>query len=171
MFSGLLRMSLVASNYISYRMSNNSSKQAIPVPMQDKLSILIIDDQPAMILGMQGLLDETGMGRKVISATSGMAGIALAIEHQPDLIILDVSMPEMNGVETAKRLTEQCSSIKILAVSAYSHELYVNSMLKAGASGYLLKENAFEEIDAAIQIILDGQIWIGRGLEQPTNIQ
>lgn len=164
-------MLLIGRNDIGWCMSINPSLAITRTPMREKLSILIIDDQPAMILGMQGMLDETGTGRKILSATSGLAGIALAIEHEPDLIILDVSMPEMNGIETAKRLTEACGNINILAVSAYSNELYVNSMLEAGASGYLLKENAFDEIEVAIQVILDGQTWIGRGLEHSDNKQ
>ena len=148
----------------------NDTGTVTSISSQEKLSILIIDDQPAVILGLQAVLDETARNRKIISATNGLSGIELAIEHKPDLVILDVSMPDMNGIETAKRLTEQCENIKILAVSAYSNAIYVNGMLDAGASGYLLKDNAFDEIEVAIQIILAGQTWIGRGLEKLENI-
>jgi len=80
--------------------------------------------------------------------------------------LLDVSLPDMNGIEIARELKSAWPEVKILAISAYPDSLYVDSMLDAGALGYLLKDNVQDELVNAIQSISIGKQWLGKGLNR-----
>lgn len=128
------------------------------------ISIMLIDDQPAIVAGLTTLVEATGIAQVVVTETDGEAAVASAIEHKPDLILLDVSLGESSGVDVARQLFERCKDARVLAVSAHSDSFYVRSMLKAGVDGYMLKDNGPAEIVNAITTIMDGGQWIGSGL-------
>lgn len=138
------------------------------IPSDDrKISILVVDDQPGMLRGLIELVNDSEVASIVVGETDGEVALANAFEYRPDLIILDVSMPKLSGIEIAKKLRTDWEGVKILAVSAHSNDIYVKSMLAAGASGYLLKDNASNELISAIQAIMNGGSWIGQGLTYP----
>ena len=124
------------------------------------ISIMLVDDQPAILAGLIALVEATNIAHVVATE----AVVSSAIEHKPDLILLDVSLGKDSGIDVARQLFEHWKDARVLAVSAHSDSFYVRSMLKAGASGYMLKDNGPAEIVNAITTIMEGGQWIGSGL-------
>ena len=137
------------------------------LPDKEKIKVMLIDDQPAILRGLEELVANTGIAEVVATATDGQEAIPKALELRPDIITVDVSMPGMTGIEIARKIKQQWSDVRMTAISAYANELYVRSMLEAGVQGYLLKDNAPEEIKEAFETILAGKVWLGKGLTIP----
>jgi len=135
---------------------------------KEKYQLMLIDDQPQILRGLEVLVDSTEIAEVIATANEGSIAIARALEVRPDLITVDVSMPGMTGIEITKALKSKWHDVRILAISAFPNELYVRSMIDAGAQGYLLKDNAPEELKTAIESIMSGRQWIGEGLSIPT---
>ena len=93
-------------------------------------------------------------------AENGRIAVQLAVKLSPDIVVMDVSMPDLNGMEATRQIVSGSSSAKVVALSMHSDELYVTEMLKNGASGYLLKDCAFEELANAIRAIMDGKTYL-----------
>lgn len=127
-------------------------------------SIMLVDDQPAILAGLTTLVESTGIATVVASETDGDAAISTALDKRPDLILLDVSLAGVSGVDVARKLFQQWPGARVLAVSAHADSVYVRGMLNAGASGYMLKDNGPHELVGAIKAIMDGGQWIGEGL-------
>lgn len=125
---------------------------------------MLVDDQPAILAGLSALVEGTGIARVVATETSGAAAVETAIESKPDLIMLDVSLGGESGADILRRLFARWQDARVLAVSAHADSVYVRSMINAGASGYMLKDQAPAEISNAITTIMDGGRWIGAGL-------
>ncbi len=124
------------------------------------LKILVADDHKIMREGLCSLI-EKGSGMKVIAqAENGREALRLAQEHNPDIIIMDVSMPELNGIEATRQVLSQNPYIKIIALSMHYEYRFVMEMLKAGVCGYLLKDCAFEELQTAIKTVMSGKIYL-----------
>jgi DNA-binding NarL/FixJ family response regulator len=93
-------------------------------------------------------------------AEDGATVIRLARKLKPDLIVMDVDMPGMNGIDAARRILPEMPNIKLLALSTYLKKAFIIEMLKAGASGYILKEQAFDELVEAIKTIISGETYL-----------
>lgn len=128
------------------------------------ISIMLVDDQPAILKGLEKVVNSTGIACVVATETNGPDALASAAKYRPDMIMLDVSMPEMNGIDVAKELVGKYENVRILAISAHGSSIYVRGMLNAGANGYMLKDNASAEMKNAIQTIMKGAKWLGRGV-------
>lgn len=124
------------------------------------LQILIADDHTVIREGLKVLLDAQPDLRVIGEAARGEEACKLAVELQPDVIIMDVSMPGLGGAGATKRLKELCPSIKVLALSAFEDEVYVRQLLSSGASGYVLKRTAAGEIARAIRVVADGGLYL-----------
>ena len=122
--------------------------------------ILIVDDHKIVREGLSSLIEENGGFDVVGQAANGRDAIKLAKQLNPDIVIMDIAMVEMNGIEATRQLTSLLPDIKILALSMHSDSRYVKQMLEAGALGYLLKENAFEEIVTALNSLLLGKMYV-----------
>lgn len=127
-------------------------------------SIMLVDDQPAIIAGMKSMIENTGIAEVVASETDGAAAISSALSHKPDLILLDVSLGGESGIDIARKLFESWKDARVLAVSAHDDSIYVRGMLNAGAAGYMLKDRGPGEIVNAINTIMQGGQWISEGL-------
>ena len=127
-------------------------------------SIMLVDDQPAILAGLSTLIDSTGIAEVIATETDGESAIQIAIDKKPDLILLDVSLGSVSGVDIARKLKTQWPEARVLAVSAHANSVYVREMINAGASGYMLKDNGPREIVNAITTIMQGGQWIGEGL-------
>lgn len=134
------------------------------------IKVMIVDDKPVVVNELTRLIEDSWAARVVDTAIDGKAAISSALKNRPDLILLDVSLPDMNGIEIARELKSAWPEVKILAISAYPDSLYVDSMLGAGALGYLLKDNVQDELIDAIQAISIGQPWLGKGLNRSSEI-
>jgi DNA-binding NarL/FixJ family response regulator len=96
----------------------------------------------------------------VAEAENGRSAVQLAAETAPDVVIMDVTMPDLNGIEATKQILSKSPDIKIVALSMHSDSSFVTEMLKSGAAGYLLKDCAFEELSRAIRTVVDEKIYL-----------
>jgi len=128
--------------------------------------VLVADDHKIVRDGIAALLaHESDLEAEIIAtATDGRTAVALAQKLKPDLIIMDVGMPDLNGIEATRQICSKDQNVKILALSMHSDKLFVKRMLQAGASGYLMKDCAFEELRRAILEVLSGNIYLSPAL-------
>lgn len=122
--------------------------------------ILLADDHQITRQGLRSLIDSQSDMEVVAEAQDGRAAIQLTKKLKPEIVIMDVSMPDLNGIEATKRIVSECPGVKIIALSMHSDNLFVSEMLKSGASGYLLKDCAFEELDRAIRAVAAGDTYL-----------
>jgi DNA-binding NarL/FixJ family response regulator len=126
--------------------------------------ILLADDHAIILDGLRSLLEKNPAFRVAGQASDGMTAVRLAAELSPDLVIMDVSMPGLNGIDAARRILEGNPRIKIIALSMHNDGRYIAEALKSGALGYLLKESAFEELSAAIRTVMKGQCFLSAAI-------
>ncbi len=124
------------------------------------IRIIIADDHTIVRHGLTKLLQQERDVEVVAQAQNGHATLELARELSPDVIVMDVGMPDLNGIDATQQILHENPSIKVLALSMHSGKKFVVAMLKAGASGYLLKDCALEELTTALQTIISGRIYL-----------
>jgi len=122
--------------------------------MSNKIRILIADDHTIVRQGLSRLLEEQPDLKVVGEATDGQKTVEQALDLKPDVLIMDIAMPRMNGIEAAKRIRKLLPKTKILILSMYSHEHYIHQLMEAGVSGYLLKDDSGRDIIKAIHAAL-----------------
>jgi DNA-binding NarL/FixJ family response regulator len=122
--------------------------------------IVLAEDHQLIREGLRTLLEKE-LGMEVIGeAGDGEAAVQLARELLPDIVIMDVTMPGLDGIGATKQIISELPSIKVIALSMYSNKLFVMDMFEAGASGYLLKECASVELEHAISAVLANEIYL-----------
>ena len=124
------------------------------------IRIIIADDHTIVRHGLTKLLQQERDVEVVAQAQNGHATLELARELSPDVIVMDVGMPDLNGIDATQQILRENPNIKVLALSMHSGKKFVVAMLKAGASGYLLKDCALEELTTALQTIISGRIYL-----------
>jgi len=122
--------------------------------------ILIADDHSITREGLKVLLNKKDHFEVIAEAENGRAAVNLARKHQPDVVVMDINMPELNGVDASRQILSELPQTKIIALSMYSDRSYVKGMLQAGVSGYLLKNCAFEELSKAILTVMRNQTYL-----------
>jgi len=123
----------------------------------DKIKLLIADDHPPFVEGLTLLLERQSDLEVVATPTHGEEAVKLAKELHPDVAIIDVAMPRLNGIEAAKQIKAACPDTAILMFSAYGYEPYLLASLQAGVSGYMLKSSPVPDLIRAIRSVHDGQ--------------
>ncbi len=132
--------------------------------MNKKTRILLADDHTVvrngfrMILGSQSDLEVVG------EASNGREAVELALSAQPDVIVMDVTMPELNGIEATRRICEAAPRTRILALSMHKDAVYVREILRAGAKGYLLKDSGENDFLNAVRAIAGGDGFLSPGI-------
>jgi DNA-binding NarL/FixJ family response regulator len=129
-----------------------------------KLRILLADDHKIVRDGLRNLLEKDPEIVVVGEAEDGREALQLARKLSPDVVVMDIAMPDLNGIEATRQILAEIPKIKIVALSMHSDKRYVSEMLKAGAAGYLLKDCAFEELSTAIRTIARGKIYLSPGI-------
>ena len=124
------------------------------------IRILLADDHKITRQGLRSLLDKQQDMEVVAEAEDGRTAVRLAGELSPNVVIMDVTMPDLNGVEATRQIVGQSPDVKIIALSMHSDTLFVTEMLRSGASGYLLKDCAFEELSRAIHAVVAGKTYL-----------
>lgn len=122
--------------------------------------ILLADDHQLFREALRVMLEKERGIEIVAEAGDGLAVVTLAQQHQPDVVCMDISMPGMNGIETTRRLLGINPSIKVIALSAFSEQRYIQEMMTAGAQAYITKAAAGEQLLRAIQSVLNGQKYL-----------
>ncbi len=126
--------------------------------------VLIADDHQIVRQGLRTLLEKEHDLKVVAEAEDGRSTVRLTRELQPGVIIMDVAMPELNGIEATRQIVSEFPHAKVIALSMYADRRFVLNMLKAGASGYLLKDCAFEELTRAIRVVLANKTYLSPGV-------
>ena len=121
------------------------------------LRILLADDHTVVRQGLRKVLEERPEWQVVAEAGDGRDAVRLAEQHKPDVAVVDVAMPLLNGIEATRQITRRAPQTKVLVLSMYSDEAYVTQMLKAGATGYLLKDSADVDLLEAVQAVSQGK--------------
>lgn len=129
------------------------------------LRILIADDHWIFRENLKTLINRHTAMTVVGEAADGWSAYGLAYDLSPDVVVMDVNMPEMNGVEATKKIKERVSSVKVIALSVHADKRFVSKMLEAGASGYILKECAFDELINAIRTVAKNSQYLSPKIE------
>jgi DNA-binding NarL/FixJ family response regulator len=124
------------------------------------IRIVLADDHKITRQGLRSLLEKESDMEVVAEAEQGRAAVQLVGELSPDIVIMDVSMPDLNGMEAARQIAAARPDVKVIALSMHSDSLFVTEMLRSGASGYLLKDCAFEELARAIRTVSQGKTYL-----------
>ena len=122
--------------------------------------ILLADDHGIIRQGLRSLLEKQSDIEVVAEAEDGRKALGLVRELVPDVAIMDITMPNLNGVDATRRIVSEFPKVKIIALSIHSNRRFVADMLKAGASGYILKECLFDELVLAIRTVVAGSIYL-----------
>lgn len=121
------------------------------------VEIILADDHKLMREGLSSLLSKHGGIKVVGQANTGREAVQLAERLNPKVVVMDVSMPDLNGIDATRQITSRSPETKVIALSMHSDRQFVAEMFRAGASGYLLKDSAFEELASAIQTVARDQ--------------
>jgi DNA-binding NarL/FixJ family response regulator len=124
------------------------------------IRVTVADDHPVVLAGIKALIQADSEMALVGEASDGKAALALMKAAQPDVAVIDVSMPAMNGVELGLRAAEECPAVKILVLTVHEDRAYVQKLLRAGARGYLLKRSAASELVRAIRLVHGGDLYV-----------
>jgi two-component system, NarL family, response regulator NreC len=128
------------------------------------IRILLVDDHKIVRTGLRSLIDGQSGMMVVAEADDGRAAMQLIKELRPEVVIMDVAMPDLNGMEATRQIVADFPEVKVVALSMHSDRRFVTGMLEAGASGYLLKDCAFEELTSAIRAVVRKQAYISPGV-------
>ncbi|TAN69188.1 MAG: response regulator transcription factor [Methylobacter sp.] len=132
--------------------------------MKNKIKVILVDDHAVVRAGFRMLLSTEADIDVIAEAERGEAACQLYLEQQPDVMVLDLSMPGIGGLESIRRICNRDSAAKILVFSVHDEMVYVDRAMNAGAKGYITKNSAPSILVAAIQKIAAGEIYIEQGL-------
>ncbi len=121
------------------------------------IRVVLADDHAVVRKGICEFLEEAGDIQVVAEAATGAEAVDLTLEHQPDVVVLDIQMPEMSGIEATRQIKAQAPGVHVLVLTAYDDDPYIFAMLQAGASGYVLKTAPSEELVRAVQAVARGE--------------
>lgn len=128
------------------------------------LKVLLIDNHPLVLEGLKAILDTFHSMLVVGAASSALAGIAIARELQPQVVLMDINMPQISGIDAIALFREQVPGARILMLSMHDSKEYISTSVMHGASGYILKDVSTEEIVAAIETVAAGGTYFSSGV-------
>lgn len=125
------------------------------------IRVLVADDHTILRDGLVALLNASEDCRVVGEAADGISAVELALRVEPDVIVCDISMPRLNGIEVVRRLSKELEKTRILVLTMHAEEEYVLHVVRAGASGFLLKDSASAELLSAVRALAAGRGYFG----------
>ncbi len=127
---------------------------------EKRIRILLADDHEIFRTGLRRLIDSEPDMEVVAEAAHGRQAVILARETVPDVIIMDVTMPDMNGIEATRKIAVDVPDVKVIALSMYDDTRYIAGMFSVGAAGYLMKDCLFEEVAEAVRVVVKNQTYL-----------
>ena len=131
------------------------------------IRILLADDHRIVREGLKSLIVQDKEMSVVAEAENGRTTVSLARKLTPDIIIMDIGMPDLNGIDATRQIISENPRTRVIALSMHSDKRFIAQMLKAGASAYLLKDCAFEELTLAIRSVSEGKIYLSPEVARP----
>lgn len=128
------------------------------------IRVLLVDDHQIVRDGLRSLLDKQLDIQVVGEAENGREALESARALRPDVVVMDIGMRELNGIDATRQLKAEHPEMRVVALSMHADRRYVSEMLAAGASGYLLKDSAFEELTQALRSVASGQMFLSKGV-------
>jgi len=128
------------------------------------LKVLLVDDHAVMREGLAALLSRAGID-VIGTASNGREAVRLARELVPDAVVMDISMPDLNGIEATRQIRVRAPSVRIVMLSMHANREHVHQALAAGADGYVLKESAAAEVAAAVRAVAAGRRYLSPSIE------
>jgi DNA-binding NarL/FixJ family response regulator len=128
------------------------------------IRLVLADDHPVMRGGLRALLEAQTDMTVVGEAEDGIAAVKATEDLRPDIVVMDVSMPNLGGAEATVRIKELCPSVHVLALTAHDDRGYVQLLLRAGASGYVLKRTAADDLVRAVRAVATGGLYVDPGV-------
>lgn len=128
------------------------------------IRIILAEDHKITREGLVNMLKNQENMEVIGEAQNGREAVQLAIDLSPDLVVMDVTMPNLNGIDATRVITSNSKAVKVIALSMYSDKQFVQGMMQAGASGYLLKDCAFDELVNAIRVVSAGETYLSPGI-------
>jgi DNA-binding NarL/FixJ family response regulator len=129
-----------------------------------KTRVLLADDHKIVRDGLRVLIGRCDDMEVVAEAETGREAVRLSRKHLPEIVIMDISMPDLNGIDATRQILAEVKGVKVIALSMHSDKQYVDGMLRAGVSGYLLKDCAADELIQCIHVVLSGRICLSPGI-------
>lgn len=136
-----------------------------------QINVMLVDDHAVVRMGFKMLLETSDNIRVIAEAENGEEAIKFYMEHKPDVVVMDITMPGMGGMEAIERILNKESSAKILVLSAHEDSVHPKRVLNAGAMGYVTKRSAAEELIKAIRVVASGKKYIEASVAQQMAIQ
>jgi len=137
--------------------------------MDATLRILLVDDHPVVRQGLRHMLESDPDVTIVGEAGDGPEAVRLATEHRPDIVVMDVSLPGMNGIEATREITRRAPGVKVLVLSMHADAAYVRQGVKAGARGYLLKDSEDLDLLHAVKVVATGETFFSPAVAGAVN--
>lgn len=134
--------------------------------MTDPIRIILADDHTLVRAGLLSLLQKSRDVVVVAEASNGREALRLIEEHQPDIVLVDISMPELNGLDVAAHVKRDWPYVRVVMLSMHANEEYVLQALRSGAVGYLLKDSSMEELGLAIKAVMRGETYLSPAISR-----
>jgi two-component system, NarL family, response regulator NreC len=130
------------------------------------IKVLITEDHKIVREGICSLLSKEADIKVVAEAEDGMTAVQLAKELSPDVVVMDIGLPNLNGIEATRQIVASVPGVKVIALSMHSDRRYILEMLKAGAKAYLLKDCAFEEMVQAVRSVIRNKVYLSQKITE-----
>jgi len=132
------------------------------------MRVLLVDDHAIFRQGLRALLETKDSNVEVIGeAEDGLEALALTAKKAPDLVVMDIYMPKLSGLQATKQIRERFPKTKVIILSSYADKVYVKEALKFGALGFVIKDAVFEELKVALNAVKNNKIYLSPGLLEP----
>jgi DNA-binding NarL/FixJ family response regulator len=126
----------------------------------DTIKVLVVDDHPMVLEGMRSMLSQISFVEIAGAASNAYEAVELVKSASPQIVITDINMPEISGIELALKIRTEFPQVKIIAMSTFKERSYISQMVQNGASGYLVKSASKEEIEEAILSVYEGKLYM-----------
>jgi DNA-binding NarL/FixJ family response regulator len=130
------------------------------------IRVLLADDHVLVRAGLRALLERMNGVQVLAEADDGREALQLVAAHQPDIVLMDIAMAGLNGLEATARISQEYPDVRVIMLSMLANEEYIRQALRAGATGYLLKDAAVTELEVALHAVLGGEIYLSPVIAQ-----